>query len=178
MNRIVFSILCMMMSMISSAQIDTLFWFVAPEATSGHGDAPVTFRMAAFNNPAQVIIDQPANPMFMPLVTNIAANSAVSVDVTAYLNLLENQPGDQVLNKGIRIRSNNFITAYYEIITSCQCNPEIFALKGKNALGTEFYTPFQTAWSNGNYFPVPNAAADIVATEDNTIVTITPTTAV
>jgi len=162
----------------SSAQIDTLFWFVAPEATSGHGDAPVTFRMAAFNSPAQVIIDQPANPMFMPLVTNIAANSAVSVDVTAFLNQLENQPADQVLNKGVRIRSNAFITAYYEIITSCQCNPEIFALKGKNALGTEFFTPFQTAWSNGNYFPVPYAAADIVATEDNTVVTITPTTAV
>ena len=162
----------------ATSQIDTLFWFVAPEATSGHGDAPVTFRMAAFNDAAQVVIDQPANPAFTPLVTNIAPNSAVSVDVTAFLNLLENQPADQVLNKGIRVRSNAFITAYYEIITSCQCNPEIFALKGKNALGTEFYTPFQTTWSNGSYFPAPYAAADIVATEDNTIVTITPTTAV
>ena len=167
-----------MLSMTGMAQIDTLFWFVAPEATSGHGDAPVTFRMASFNEPAQVIIDQPANPAFMPLVTNIASNSAVSVDVTAYLNSLENQPGDQVLNKGVRIRSNAFITAYYEIITSCQCNPEIFALKGKNALGTEFYTPFQTTWGNGSYFPQPYASADIVATEDNTIVTITPSAAV
>lgn len=165
-------------SCIAVAQIDTLFWFVAPEATSGHGDAPVTFRMAAFNDAAQVIIDQPANPAFMPLVTNISPNSAVSVDVTAFLNSLENQPADQVLNKGIRVRSNAFITAYYEIITSCQCNPEIFALKGRNALGTEFYTPFQTSWSNGNYFPMPYAAADIVATEDNTVVTITPSTAV
>jgi hypothetical protein len=178
MIRIVFLLLILVSSVAASAQIDTLFWFVAPEATSGHGDAPVTFRMAAFGDAAQVIIDQPANPMFMPLVTNIAANSAVSVDVTAYLNLLENQPADQVLNKGIRIRSNAFITAYYEIITSCQCNPEIFALKGKNALGTEFYTPFQTAWGNGNYFPIPYASADIVATEDNTVITITPTTAV
>jgi hypothetical protein len=168
----------LLISITGESQIDTLFWFVAPEATSGHGDAPVTFRMAAFNAPAQVIIDQPANPMFMPLVTNIASNSAVSVDVTAYLNLLENQPGDQVLNKGIRIRSNAFITAYYEIITSCQCNPEIFALKGKNALGTEFYTPFQTTWGNGSYFPQPYSSADIVATEDNTIVTITPSVAV
>ena len=177
-QRIFFLICCLWSALYSTAQIDTLFWFVAPEATTGHGDAPVTFRMAAFNDPAQVIIDQPANPFFMPLVTNIAPNSAVSVDVTAFLNSLENQPANQILNKGIRIRSNAFITAYYEIITSCQCNPEIFALKGKNALGTDFYTPFQTAWSNGNYFPVPYAAADIVATEDNTVVTITPSTAV
>lgn len=159
----------------ATAQIDTLFWFVAPEATSGHGDAPVTFRMAAFSDPAQVIIDQPANPTFTPLVNNIPANTAISVDVTAFLASIENQPADQALNKGIRIRSSALITAYYEIITSCQCNPEIFALKGKNALGTEFYTPFQTTWSNGNYFPIPYSAADIVATEDNTIVTITPT---
>jgi hypothetical protein len=162
----------------AQAQIDTLFWFVAPEATSGHGDAPVTFRMAAFGDAAQVVIDQPANAAFNPITTNIPANSAVSVDVTAFLNQLENTPADQVLNKGIRIRSNAFITAYYEIITSCQCNPEIFALKGRNALGTEYYTPFQTVWNNGGYFPTPLSTVDIVATEDNTIVTIVPSVAV
>lgn len=172
------SFVILLIASAASAQIDTLFWFVAPEATSGHGDAPVTFRMAAFGDAAQVVIDQPANPAFVPLVTNIAANSAVSVDVTAFLNQLENQPADQVLNKGVRIRSNAFITAYYEIITSCQCNPEIFALKGKNALGTEYYTPFQTAWNNGGYFPTPLSSVDIVATEDNTIVTIVPSVAV
>jgi hypothetical protein len=179
MNRVcILFFILVFISSAATAQIDTLFWFVAPEATSGHGDAPVTFRMAAFGDAAQVVIDQPANPAFMPLVTNISANSAVSVDVSAFLNQLENQPANQVLNKGVRIRSTAFITAYYEIITSCQCNPEIFALKGKNALGTEYYTPFQTTWSNGNYFPVPYSAADIVATEDNTVVSITPTTAV
>ena len=134
--KFLFAFIILFIALNTKAQIDTLFWFVAPEATSGHGDAPVTFRMAAFGDAAQVIIDQPANPAFTPLVTNIAANSAVSVDVTAFLNQLENQPADQVLSKGVRIRSTAFITAYYEIITSCQCNPEIFALKGKNALGT------------------------------------------
>lgn len=169
-----FALFLLFISLNAKAQIDTLFWFVAPEATSGHGDAPVTFRMAAFGEPAEVIIDQPANPSFAPILATIAANSAVSIDVTAFLSLLENQPADMVLNKGLRIRSSAFITAYYEIITSCQCNPEIFALKGKNALGTEFYTPFQTTWSNGGYFPTPYASADIVATEDNTVVSILP----
>jgi hypothetical protein len=162
----------------ATSQIDTLFWFVAPDATSGHGDAPVTFRMAAFEDAAEVVIDQPANPLFNPIITTIPANSAVSVDVTAFLTQLENTPADVVLDKGIRIRSNAFITAYYEIITSCQCNPEIFALKGKNALGTEFYTPFQTVWNNGGYFPTPFSSVEIVATEDNTVVTIVPSVAV
>jgi hypothetical protein len=172
--KIHFFLLLLLSVLNAHAQIDTLFWFVAPDATSGHGDAPVTFRMAAFGDAAEVVIDQPANPSFTPIVTDIPANSAVSVDVTAFLAQLENTPADVVLDKGIRIRSNAFITAYYEIITSCQCNPEIFALKGKNALGSEFYTPFQTAWNNGGYFPTPFSSAEIVATEDNTIVTIVP----
>ncbi len=157
------------------AQIDNVFWFAAPDATSGHGEAPVSLRMAAFDQAATVTITQPANPAFVPITSNIPANSAVEVDMTPFLASLENQPGDVVLNKGLKIVSTANITAYYEIITSCQCNPEIFALKGKNALGTSFYTPFQTLWINNGYFPQPNASVDIVATNDNTIITITPT---
>lgn len=157
-----------------SAQIDTLFWFVAPDATSGHGDAPVVFRIASFGDAADVVIDQPANPQFSPITVNVPANAAINVDMTPYLVALENVPSNTVLNKGIRIRSNEPITAYYELVTSCQCNPEIFALKGRNALGTEFYTPFQTVWNGGGYAPLPLASIDIVATENNTSVTITP----
>ncbi len=156
-------------------QIDKTFWFAVPEATSGHGDAPVSLRMAAFGQPATVTISQPANPAFVPIISNIPANSATAVDLTPFLASLENIPGDAVLNKGLKIVSTAEITAYYEIITSCQCNPEIFALKGKNALGTSFYTPFQTLWNNGGYGPQPTASVDIVATNNNTIVTITPT---
>lgn len=163
------------MSVSLTAQIDTLFWFVAPDATSGHGEAPVVFRIASFGGAADVVIDQPANPQFIPINVNVAANAAVNVDVTPFLVALENVPSNTVLNKGIRIRSNEPITAYYELVTDCQCNPEIFALKGRNALGTEFYTPFQTVWNGGGYSPTPLASIDMVATEDNTSITITPT---
>ena len=48
-----------------------------------------------------------------------------------------------------------------------------FLLKGNNALGTEFYTPFQNLLNS--QFSQSKAGIDIVATEDNTIVEIIPT---
>ncbi|MEZ5172532.1 MAG: hypothetical protein R2850_03230 [Bacteroidia bacterium] len=44
-----------------------------------------------------------------------------------------------VLNYGILIQSNVPVTAYYEV--NATNNPDIYALKGSNAKGTDFYTP-------------------------------------
>ena len=66
------------------------------------------------------------------------------------------------------IKASTEITAYYEV--GILYNPEIFSLKGQNALGTEFYTPFQNFANNG----VGYSSFDIIATEDNTIISITP----
>ncbi|MCS6980082.1 MAG: gliding motility-associated C-terminal domain-containing protein [Flavobacteriales bacterium] len=166
---VIFSFPCLLY-----AQKDTLFWFVAPEATSAHGDAPIYFRLSSFGGSADVTIDQPANPGFTPISVTIPPNSSQTVDLTAFLATTENAPPDQVLNYGYRIRSTAIISAYYEVFTSCQCNPEIYALKGKNALGTEFRIPFNDVWANGSYSPPALSAIDIVATEDNTQVTILP----
>lgn len=163
------------------AQTDTLFWFVAPE--SGHGggnfDIPIVFRFSSLSMASQIVVDIPANSSFTPISLNINANSTITLDLSAHLNLVENRPPDQILNKGLRIRATNPITAYYEVVSSyCNCNPEIFALKGHKALGTKFYTPFQDTFKNGGrwtYNPLPFSAIDVVATEDNTDVTITPT---
>lgn len=157
------------------AQSDTLFWFVAPEVDSVHGDRPIYLRMAAFGQNASIVVDQPANAAFTPITGNIAAGGNLSVNLTPFIDGLENKPADQVLNKGLRIRSNVPITAYYEVLTSCNCNPEIFTLKGKNAIGTSFLTPFQNFLPNSPNPVFRYSAFDIVATEDNTDVTITPT---
>ncbi|MDD3568403.1 MAG: hypothetical protein PHT92_08405, partial [Bacteroidales bacterium] len=78
-------------------------------------------------------------------------------------------------NKGILIESTAPITAYYEI--SVQYNRDLIALKGQNALGTEFYVPFQTTNETRSYpFKYrPYSSIDIVATEDNTKVWFTAT---
>ncbi len=159
------------------AQTDTEFWFAAPKITQGHGTGgvPIYIRLASMNIPAQVTISIPANPAFVPIVVNLGANDAQTVDLSLFRDLMENDPylGTLPLDRGIRVQSDNMITAYYEVGT--HLNPDIFALKGRNALGTEFFVPFQNYFRNGNYSPQPYSSILIVATEDNTEVTITPT---
>ena len=59
----------------ASAQLDTLFWFVAPEVAQSHGDRPIVFRFATLATPATITISQPANPGFPPQVINLGANA-------------------------------------------------------------------------------------------------------
>ncbi len=162
---------------LSFGQTDTEFWFAAPRVTTGHGTGgvPIYIRLASANLAATVTISIPANPAFVPIVIDLPPNTAHTEDLSAFRAFLENEPFDQVLDKGILIESTNLITAYYEVGT--HLNPDIFSLKGQNAIGNEFYVPFQNFFSNGNYTPQPYSSILIVATEDNTSVSITPTAA-
>ena len=161
--------ICLLYSIIGFAQIDTEFWFVAPEASNLHGDSPIYLRLAGAGQTANVTISQPANPNFPVITQTVGANGIVSINLTSYLASIENDPPNQVLNKGILIQSTTEISAYYEIASGF--NPEIFPLKGKNALGTSFFTIGQNQFRN----EFGAAAIDIVATENGTIVTIIPT---
>ena len=155
------------------AQSDTEFWFVAPSVTAGHaGNTPIEIMVVSENEPANVTISQPANPAFVPINIPLGANDAVVTDLTDFVATIENQPANTILNYGILIEATNNITAYYA--PQMQNNPDIFALKGAQALGTEFVIPMQTTFNNGNYTPVARSGFDIVATEDNTTITITP----
>ena len=163
---------CCASALIVNGQTDTEFWFVVPEANQFHGDRPIYLQLSSLQEAASVTISLPAQPSVTPITVNILPNSSQSVDLTPWIDLLENTPPDSVMNKGLNIHSTNPVSAYYEIVTSCNCNPEIFALKGKNALGTLFYTPFQTVYyRNPGYY----SAADIIATENNTVITLIPT---
>jgi gliding motility-associated-like protein len=163
----------------TQAQIDTEFWFAAPEVTSQHADRPVYLRISSLNKAATITISQPHNPAFAVLTRTIAANTSTFFDLTNVIDLLENGKPDFIDNKGLFIKSTAEITAYYEVYGTGSygvVNTDIFVLKGRNALGTEFYTPFQTYWNN-NTSVNAWSSFDIVATEDNTVVTITPTKA-
>ncbi len=166
----------------ANAQKDTEFWFVAPEIarnSASNFDRPVAFRFSTYGAPAVVNVSQPANPAFPVQTITIAANTSGILMFPPFFDMVENVPANTVLNKGFLIQSTTPITAYYELIGGVPNNPELFSLKGKNALGTLFYTPFQNVTDNSAaYTPLPHAAFDIVATENNTIVTITPTRAI
>lgn len=155
----------------SHAQLDTTFWFVAPEVAQNHGDRPIVFRFATLANPATITVSQPANPLFPVQVINLAANSAQTLDLTNWIDITENKPANTILNFGFKITATAQITAYYEVTPTCNCNPDIFSLKGKNSLGTAFLTPFQNFLNNASY---ARSGFNIVATEDNTTITIIP----
>ena len=152
-------------------QVDNTFWFVAPEANQSHGDRPIFFRFASLNEATTITLSQPANPDFENIQFDLEPNSAYELDVTPWIDTIENKPADVVLNFGIKIEGTNDFMAYYEINPSCRCNPDIFALKGKNALGTSFITPFQTFLENGSSH---GSGINIVATENNTDITVLP----
>lgn len=168
--KTLFSFLLLLQT-IAGAQTDTEFWFVAPDITNGY-DSPVLMRISASDQPATITLSQPANPAFAPITAQVPANTTYSIELTPFLNQIENKPAGQVLNYGLYLKSDAPVTAYYEV--NKDVNPDIFSLKGNNAKGTEFYTPFQTRYVTGGYPGPPTSAFDIVATEDNTRVTVTP----
>lgn len=166
------------------SQTDNTFWFAVPEVTEQHAEKPVKLHISSFDMKTTVTISIPANTNIQPLVFTLAANETRSIDLIndfTSLYLLENITPNTIENKGLLIESENLITAYYEVLGTNKygtVNTDIFTLKGSNSLGKEFYTPFQTTFDNYSYGTSPDAwsSIDIVATEDNTVITVTPTT--
>jgi len=164
------------------AQTGTTFWATAPYSTPSHdGNHTIHVVVSSLASPATVTLSIPANPSFNPITISLAANSTDYFDFNALmLTQVEMSEWDQITNKGILIQSTDKITSYLEVFSTY--NSDIFALKGKNALGTDFYTPFETSWGNHNFSCVATntscvqaySHAEIVATEDNTTITITP----
>ncbi|MDB5232769.1 MAG: hypothetical protein JWN76_3574, partial [Chitinophagaceae bacterium] len=178
--------LCIVCSIHASAQTDTAFWFAAPATIQSSGanqrDQPLFLRMMNTEaGTATVKVYCPANPS-LTYTTTIAANSVQSYDLTSWLTNIVNSTPNVILNRGLKVESDKFITVYYDQASTA--NPEMFAFKGRNALGTQFYVPGQSAYDNDSRDTVGNGLArdsiygynsfDIVASEDHTIVTITP----
>ncbi len=187
---------------VSFAQIDTAFWFAVPWVTPDH-----TFRqdyvvhISTFNTPNTVVrLRQPSAiaPNKYDTTINIPANTnfdylfwrdkMASVTNRGF-DSLEVQPANTVLPYGLYISSSANITVVYDVISSPNTfyNPETFSLKGQNGVGLEFVCPFQTRWNNqtlGNLGGTqpgvnqPKQQINIVATQPNTVVWITPKCAV
>lgn len=170
-NRLILVLLLAFSTPVLS-QIDTVFWFAAPWITTGHANnIPVVLRLSSFNQVTQVRVRQPASTF--DTTFSIPANSLISESLSHLINQIENIPANTVLNRGIKITSDFPITAIYEVVTAVN-NPETYSLKGQNGMGKEFVCPFQTKGNNGPYTPTPKSQIDIIATENGTIVWITP----
>jgi hypothetical protein len=165
---------------------DTSFWFVAPhmsEVTAGPANIPLNRpAFLAISNgtfqAATVTITRynGANTSLVNTVS-IAAGELYKLDFTtaAEMKTIENPRGQagNVTEFGIHIESDVRVTAYYML--NHTESRDIFTLKGNQALGTQFYVPMQSdnaAKSNGAFGGLDQI--DIVATEDNTVVTVVP----
>ncbi len=175
----------------SLSQVDKEFWFVVPELShrGNTGGTPGTLRIATMELESTVTISMPANEYhptlnpngFQPIVVDIAGNSTAAVDLTPLIDVASNPSNNRLENKvlntqgindfGLHITATNMITVYWEV--NYDFGADLWTLKGSNALGTLFYTPFQTVYNNRNLTPRTYSAIDIVATEDNTQITIT-----
>src|ERR1035437_6437425 len=164
------------------SQTGTTFWATAPFTTPSHDpNHTIHVVVSSLSSPAVVTLSIPSNPSFTPLTITLPPNSTDYFDFNALmLPQVEMSEWDQVTNKGILIQSTDMITSYLEVFSTY--NAEIYALKGRNALGTDFYTPFQTQWGNHDFACGTSTScvqayshAEIVATQNNTTVTIVPT---
>ncbi len=159
------------------AQTGTEFWLAPPNITDDHhavDSIKVYITFTCLDTAADITISQPANPSFTPITFTIPANSSHREYMGPYVHMMETKPTNTVLNTGLLIQASHKVSVYYEYDN--HNNPDIFALKGKNSLGEEFYIPLQ------NYAPFHNhifsdtayASFDIVATKNNTEVRIYP----
>ena len=92
-------------SVLSWAQVDNEFWFVAPEVTSSHGDSPVLLRFATFDAPADVVVDMPANANYATYNLTIPANSALSIDLTDSLSGTKTSRSTRCLTRAFTSRA-------------------------------------------------------------------------
>jgi len=195
MNKYILTLAILLVNIAVFSQTGKEFWFAIPYIDSTHDGNGATlegpenyFKILAGEAPANVTFysfqDDSGNPVGeQELFTiSVPANSVETVSLTdnptgsgnIKLTAYTNKYPDSVTNKGVRINSDNPVSIYYEI--GSYNNTDIFSLKGKDALGTEFYPVFQNL--RRNKLPEDNTgwaidsweSVDIVATENNTTI--------
>ena len=74
------------------AQVDTEFWFAAPEVSSGHGDRPIFIRISTLDQAASVQILQPARS-FQAISVTIPPNTTYTIEVSKKKFVTKDQTG-------------------------------------------------------------------------------------
>ncbi|MDR2954980.1 MAG: IgGFc-binding protein [Prevotella sp.] len=169
---------------------DTEFWFAAPDI-SGHNsgsacgflDSPILLAISnATGIAGEVTLTLYNNGSPIVVTNTIPANGLWKYDIPdANKGQVENPlaSAGNVTKYGIHIKTTVPVTAYYQVLAPC--NQDVFALKGSNALGRDFYVPMMYDsyyYTSLTYNPVPYDQIDIVASEDDTEVTIVPPKAI
>lgn len=158
------------------AQVDTDFWFAVPYLSDAHDHSQTLgygkICITTFGQPANVTISQPgitntSDPFYLaPQHLMIAANNHVDISVGG--GSINRAKANGLSPYGLHIEADVPVTVYFAQTNN---NSEIYTLKGRNALGTSFLVGMQKQHANAAGFNA-TSSIDILATEDNTLVTI------
>jgi len=154
------------------------FWLAPPDVTDLHnspGGEPLYLVCVSTGPAVTITVDLPANGAFVPLVQSVLSNGFRRINLTAFKSQLETRPTNTIANTGLHVVASAKVVCHYEIANNN--NSDMWALKGNEALGQEFYIPLHkhAPFNNEASFAAPHqafASFDIVATQNNTIVTI------
>ena len=162
---------------------DTEFWFVAPQSgLSTQDNGGFVFTNTSKVNSAKVTITYYKSGLTETFLIGPGEGKRRIIDRPFSTANVENMMinAGNVVPGGIHIKSTEKLIVYY--VFDALYTKDIFALKGKSALGTEFFVPQTTDGfyingdpGTGNDYPHAFDQIDIVATEDNTTVTVTLT---
>ncbi len=156
------------------AQVDTEFWFAAPRLSSHDQAGQFHLMLFSYEKTAHVTVSCPANPLFTPISATVPVNGYTDIPIATTWNdcLGIEALQDSVSNRGFLISSDENIGCYFQVTGM---NGESYTLKGRNAYGTEFVVGMQNQYTNSSYSRDALNGIQIVATQNNTTVTITPT---
>ena len=156
-----------------NAQVDTSFWFVAPDISATMGQSPINLHIQTYSQAATVYVRQPANLGGVNATLTIPANSISVLNLTASITAVESAPTNTISNKGIYISATNNVSTYYTI--GAGNNKEMISLKGQRAKGIDFYMPVPTTLLSVTTVTDAGVGFDVVATNTGTTtVLITP----
>jgi hypothetical protein len=99
-------IICIFTFLSSQAQIDTEFWFAAPDLTMGkqgepRRDSTIYLVFSTLNQPSEVRILQPANLDFEPIEISLGANESETVNLGLRLSQIESKLFQRLQSTGV-----------------------------------------------------------------------------
>jgi gliding motility-associated-like protein len=179
-KKIIISLFVFFFVFKSKSQVDTSFWFAAPDISGTMGDFPILLHFETYAQPSIINITQPAltGTAAINVSVSVAANTIFTLDITPYIAVVESAPSNTVVPYGIYISSKENISVYYSFNhqTGGSKNREMISLKGHRALGRDFYTPFPASSTILTHTIADGGFGfDVVATQTGiTTVLITP----
>jgi gliding motility-associated-like protein len=172
------SLIFLLQPLCSIAQVDTAFWMALPTAfennqletqvkmssTIGGGMYEYNFYVTNSNDEVKRVLKANAFMNYSGILTGIRGE-----------NIAKLIPDKDISSVAMLFKTPVLSTAFLEFTNRPNFNSEladIYSLKGFNGLGTHFVAPFQNQFE---YDPSRGASVlDVVATEDNTALIVTP----